>query len=269
VSGNRDGRGRFIKGNKAGSGNPYARRVAMLRRAMLSIVKPNDLQAIIVKLILLGCGGDVAAARLVLQYTLGKPSESLDPDTLDLQELELAKQRLAFKPELPDILDGLPPRVACEMAREMLPGFEKDYRQGYLQMARERDAEEQAAQVAQHPTMPEPSVAPPQPERRESEEQRRSQPPRVVSKEEQLELMLSVLRQLSPEGLAESIKNLEAPYRTGGNERRGAPAESAREGQLNERIDQSTVNKRSYRSDLDEDDELFEDWLESEEDSDG
>src|SRR6516162_3377806 len=120
--GDRDARGRFSRGNKAGSGNPYARRVAMLRRAMLSIVKPNDLQTIIVKLILLACGGDVAAARLVLQYTLGKPTESVDPDTLDLQEVELAKQRLAFRPELPEILAGLPPRVACEMAREMVPG---------------------------------------------------------------------------------------------------------------------------------------------------
>jgi hypothetical protein len=268
-SSNNDARGRFVKGNKAGSGNPYARRVALLRRAMLRVVQPNDLQAIIVKLILLACTGDVAAARLVLLYTLGKPSESVDPDTLDLQELELAKQRLAFKPELPDTLDGLPPRVACEMAREMLPGFEQDYRQGYVQMAREREAEEQAAQAAQQPAMPETSVSPSEATRQESEETRSSQPPRVVSKEERLELLLDVLRQLNPESLAESVKNLEAKDRMAANGRGVAPAQSGRARQMDERTDQSTVNKRSYRSDPDEDDELFEDWLESDHDSDG
>jgi hypothetical protein len=241
----------------------------MLRRAMLRVVQPNDLQAIIVKLILLACGGDVAAARLVLQYTLGKPSESVDPDRLDLHELELAKQRLAFRPELDEVLDGVPPKVACEMARVMVPGFERDYRQGYVQMAREREAEEQAGQAAQQPVEPETSVPPLEPTRQDSEEARSSQPPRVVSKEEQLERLLSLLRQLNPEGLAESVKNLEAKYPMTANGRGAARAQSSRAGQMEQTTDHSTVNKRSYRCDPDEEDELFDDWLDEDDDTDG
>jgi hypothetical protein len=268
-SSNHDARGRFAKGNKAGTGNPYARRVAMLRRAMLRVVKPDDLQAIIVKLILLACTGDVAAARLVLQYTLGKPTESVDPDTLDLQELELAKQRLAFRPELDEILNGVPPMVACEMARIMVPGFEDEYRRGYIQMAREREAEEQAAQGDQEPDKPEPCVPPPQATRRDSEEPGSSQPPRLVGKEEQLELLLGLLRQLNPEGLAESVKKVEAARGTTTNGRRAFRAESARERQMEQRSGKTTVNKRSYRNDPDEEDELFDDWDDGDDDSGG
>jgi hypothetical protein len=254
---NHDARGRFTNGNKAGSGNPYARRVAMLRRAMLRVVQPNDLQAIIVKMILLAGEGDVAAARLVLQYTLGKPTESVDPDTLDLQEVELAKQRLAFKPELPDILDGLPPRVACEVAREMVPGFEKDYRQGYVQMAREREAEEQAAQAAQQPPRPEPCALPPQPGRRQSEETDRSQespsqPPRPVTRQEQLERLLALLLQLKPEGHSESVENGSRSDGVTGNGRG-----TARERQIDARSEKSTVNQRFDRCHPEEEAELL------------
>jgi len=110
AAGGRDAFGRFAAGNKRGPGNPFARRVAALRQAMLDVVKPDDLQAIIVRLVLAAQQGDVAAARLVLAYTLGKPAPTVDPDALDLAEWGLWQQ-MPVSPEVledPQALGHLP-----------------------------------------------------------------------------------------------------------------------------------------------------------------
>lgn len=73
VDGGRDAAGRFIAGNRAGRGNPHARRVARLRSALLQEVGPDDLRAVIRAMLDAAKGGDVAAAGLLLQHTLGRP----------------------------------------------------------------------------------------------------------------------------------------------------------------------------------------------------
>src|SRR5437879_3639900 len=82
----RDQRGRFARGNKGGPGNPFARQVAASRAALLASVTAEDLAAIVRALIDKAKGGDVAAAKLVFAYVLGKPAETVDPDQLDVQE---------------------------------------------------------------------------------------------------------------------------------------------------------------------------------------
>ncbi|MDA1267304.1 MAG: hypothetical protein O2816_19660 [Planctomycetota bacterium] len=56
--------------------------------------------------------GDVAAARLVLSYVVGRPTDAPDPDRLDEQELRLLKAA-------PSVLDLaiLPPRISMESLR--------------------------------------------------------------------------------------------------------------------------------------------------------
>ena len=56
------GSGRFLPGNRAGRGNPQARRVAALRATLLQTVTPDDLTAVVRALIDKAKGGDVAAA---------------------------------------------------------------------------------------------------------------------------------------------------------------------------------------------------------------
>lgn len=46
----------------------------------------QDLEDIVGKLVELACDGDVAATRLVLAYTLGKPADAVDPDRVDVDE---------------------------------------------------------------------------------------------------------------------------------------------------------------------------------------
>jgi hypothetical protein len=84
----RDGQGRFTKGNRGGPGNPHARQVAALRRRLLDRLTTQELDAILDTLLRLAREGDVAAAKLVFQYALGKPTEARDPDRLDADEAE-------------------------------------------------------------------------------------------------------------------------------------------------------------------------------------
>jgi len=50
---------------------------------------PDDLRAILAQMVEAAKQGDVAAARLVLAYGVGKPAPAVDPDTLDVQEWAL------------------------------------------------------------------------------------------------------------------------------------------------------------------------------------
>jgi hypothetical protein len=80
--------GRFAKGNPGGPGNPFARQVAALRRVLLEAVSANDLRDIVNALVTQARCGHVAAAKIVLEYTLGKPAKTVEPDRLDIEEWE-------------------------------------------------------------------------------------------------------------------------------------------------------------------------------------
>lgn len=71
-SNGRDGRGRFAVGNAGGPGNPFAKSVGELRKALFDAVTAEDLRAVTQMLIRKAKGGDVAAARELLDRTLGK-----------------------------------------------------------------------------------------------------------------------------------------------------------------------------------------------------
>jgi hypothetical protein len=88
----RDSRGRFTQGNRGGPGNPFARKVAKLRSALLSAVSEDDVQAIGRRLARQAKKGDVAAAKVLLAYLIGKPAETTDPDRVDVDELQLYEE---------------------------------------------------------------------------------------------------------------------------------------------------------------------------------
>ena len=68
----RDKNGRFTPGNPGGPGNPHAGQVAQLRAAILEAVGTDDVVAIIAQLVRKAREGDLAAAREVLDRTIGK-----------------------------------------------------------------------------------------------------------------------------------------------------------------------------------------------------
>ena len=70
----RDSKGRFCKGNPGGPGNPFARQVAQLRQVFVDRVDEDKLEALVDMLLEKALAGDVAATKLVLAYTLGRPA---------------------------------------------------------------------------------------------------------------------------------------------------------------------------------------------------
>lgn len=75
-----DGRnpdGTFGQGNHFGVGSPLAGKVARLRAELFACCTPEEMREGVKALLAKFRRGDVAAAKLVLQYTLGQP-ESLD-----------------------------------------------------------------------------------------------------------------------------------------------------------------------------------------------
>src|SRR5688500_13635947 len=87
----RGGNGRFAPGNKLAKGNPFARRVARLRSALLKAVSPADLREVAAALLRQAKAGDVPATRELLQRLLGPP-ESVDLiERLDALEAKLSE----------------------------------------------------------------------------------------------------------------------------------------------------------------------------------
>jgi hypothetical protein len=109
----RDGNGRSARGNGGGPGNPFARRVAQLRKMLLGCLGDDDLEQVARKLIDLARDGDLAAIKLLFQYTLGNPDLMPDPDQLeDPQPAPAPPPPVPARPaEVPPpvILDAPPP----------------------------------------------------------------------------------------------------------------------------------------------------------------
>ena len=117
----RDTSGRFAPGNKGGPGNPFGRLMAMLRCALCRRIKPEDVEAIANVLIAKAKEGDVPAARLVLSYGIGKPTEAVNPDTLDLAEWDIYRQGPVSLDDLRGIVEGIPLDVLCPAVRAAKP----------------------------------------------------------------------------------------------------------------------------------------------------
>jgi hypothetical protein len=95
TSGHRDGGGRFVKGCPGGPGNPYVRQVARLKNALYQALTEDDIRAVAHRLRDKALAGDVAAARLLLDYALGKPLPGALASALDAEEAErLSREEL-------------------------------------------------------------------------------------------------------------------------------------------------------------------------------
>src|SRR5579871_1115768 len=115
----RDAEGRFAAGNKFAVGNPFARRMATLRSAMLEAVTENDLKACVRKMVELAKSGDVAACKLLMEYVVGRPAAAVDPDRLDLDELAMLREAPSFA-ELSDVRGCARPEMALVLVKAVL-----------------------------------------------------------------------------------------------------------------------------------------------------
>ena len=92
-----DSRGRFLPGHKLSKGNPYARKIAKLRAALLAAISEADIRKVAKQLVKAATGGDVAAARELFNRVLGHPlTADLDERLANLETLE--NERIISKP---------------------------------------------------------------------------------------------------------------------------------------------------------------------------
>jgi len=82
---------RFTKGNTGGPGNPYARRVAALKQAMLEASSADDLQDIVRGLVDRAKQGEKDSICILFDRLFGKPTATQDSDRIELEELTLAR----------------------------------------------------------------------------------------------------------------------------------------------------------------------------------
>jgi hypothetical protein len=144
----RDAHGRFDKGNAGGPGNPFARQVAALRKALVASVTVEDLEAIALELVRQAKEGNTAAAKLLFSYALGKPAATVDPDTLDQQEWELYRRLPDPGLDIGALVRRMPLPLACRVARAMLPGLDRDWTRQFADGFRQNEFEEQREAAA-------------------------------------------------------------------------------------------------------------------------
>jgi hypothetical protein len=84
-------RGRSARGN-GGPGNPFARRVAGLRAAVLDAVTEDDLREIVRAVVGAAKKCDLAAVKLLLGYCVGRPADAVDPDRVEIDRLKLRRK---------------------------------------------------------------------------------------------------------------------------------------------------------------------------------
>jgi hypothetical protein len=137
----RDSNGRFAAGNSGGPGNPFARQVAGLRRALVDALTPDDFHAIAQKLLKLALAGNVQAAKLLLAYTIGKPQPAPEPDRLDADEWQRFKETEPMIRELPAVVKAPEADLPLNMVRVARPAMTRIAERGLCMGLRNPDLE--------------------------------------------------------------------------------------------------------------------------------
>jgi hypothetical protein len=113
----RETSGRFAKNNLGGPGNPFARQTAALRAYLINHVTERDLQDILDILLLNAKGGHLPTIKFLFAYVLGKPKPVVEPDLLDLQEMQLLQQGAVPTAALETLCRQLPLDLQVQLTR--------------------------------------------------------------------------------------------------------------------------------------------------------
>jgi hypothetical protein len=109
--------GRFATGNRGGPGNPFARQTAALRAYLINHVTERDLQDILDILLLNAKGGHLPSIKFLFSYVIGKPKPVVEPDLLDLQEMQMLQQSALAPEALETLCDRLPLDMQVPLTR--------------------------------------------------------------------------------------------------------------------------------------------------------
>ena len=109
--------GRFAVGNRAGSANRLARRMAAARRAISLTATPRAMRALALKLRERALQGSVSAAKLYLEYALGRHGAATDPHRVDGDEVDEPTAGTKWPGRLPEAVQAPTPAGVPDVAR--------------------------------------------------------------------------------------------------------------------------------------------------------
>ena len=109
--------GLFAKNNRGGPSNPFARQTAALRAALVNAVTERDIQDILDILLLNAKAGHLPTIKFLFAYVLGKPKPVVEPDLLDLQEMQMFQQSAQPPEALETLCDQLPLDLQVQLTR--------------------------------------------------------------------------------------------------------------------------------------------------------
>jgi hypothetical protein len=112
---------RFVAGNPGGPGNPFARQTAAFKKAIHAATTPDEAKALARKIFEMAMEGNLTAAKLYFSYTAGKPQEAMDPDRVDVHELEVFRDTAPLKAESAQLIDAGLPEPHLHLIRTMRP----------------------------------------------------------------------------------------------------------------------------------------------------
>ena len=121
----RDAKGRFVRGWRGGPGapaNPFNRRVAELRRALVEALGEGGVARLVEALLRRVEKGDLAAAELLLSHSLGAAPTVCHPDLVDDNEWDVRRQNPS-PASISGDLQRLPWHFAFSLSDEMGQGF--------------------------------------------------------------------------------------------------------------------------------------------------
>jgi hypothetical protein len=125
----REANGRFAPGNPGGPGNPFARKVAALRAALIDAVTPQDITEIMYLVVFNAKAGSLEWTKFLFQYAVGKPRPAVNPDTLDLDELTLTQASAVPVEAMKEFVARIPAPAAVLMMRVLTAGLSKRFEQ--------------------------------------------------------------------------------------------------------------------------------------------
>src|SRR5580704_9086695 len=117
----RDGGGKFTKGNPGGPGNPHARACARMLEVFRNAISEDEMLQICRMLFVKAVGGDVSAAKIILSYKIGKPLPAPHPDSIDRDEWDHYQKDAMNEEEMKLVLSSLPTQAGNDIARVTLP----------------------------------------------------------------------------------------------------------------------------------------------------
>jgi hypothetical protein len=94
-----------------------------MRQAFHEAVSEEDLVEVARTITRKAKEGDMAAAKLLLLYLVGKPDTVVEPDTLDLQEIQQYETEVRHYNSLPAVAATPDLGLACTIARATRPGI--------------------------------------------------------------------------------------------------------------------------------------------------